>query len=75
MNLGANQMEQGHYEQAIQLFKEALRISPALVLVRLNLAVALVHEGRKAEARSVLEKALEFNPSFKAARDLLDQIR
>ena len=75
MNLGAYQMEQGHYEQAIRLFQEALRISPGLVLVRLNLAVALVHEERKAEARSILEKALEFNPSFKAARDLLVQIR
>jgi hypothetical protein len=75
MNLGAYQMEHGHYSAAIPLFQEALRISPALVLVRLNLAVALVHEGRKAEARSVLEKALEFNPSFTAARDLLAKIR
>jgi hypothetical protein len=74
MNLGAYEMERGHYEEAIRLFQEALRISPALVLVRLNLAVALVHEGRKGEARSVLENALEFNPSFTAARDLLAQI-
>jgi hypothetical protein len=71
MNLGAYQMEQGHYKEAIGLFNAAVKISPALVLVRLNLAVALIHEGRKAEARSVLQKALEFNPSFNAARDLL----
>ncbi len=75
MNLGAYQMEQGHYEEAIRLFKEALKISPALVLVRLNLAVALTKVGRETEARSVLEKALEFNPSFTSARNLLDQIR
>jgi hypothetical protein len=74
-NLGAYQMEQGHYDEAIRLFKETLRISPALVLVRLNLAVALMHTGQSAEARAVLEKALEFNPSFTAARELLDQIR
>jgi Tfp pilus assembly protein PilF len=75
MNLGAYQMEQGRYEEAIGLFREALRISPALVLVRLNLAVALIKTGQKAEARSILERALEFNPSFTAARDLLAQIR
>jgi hypothetical protein len=74
-NLGAYQMEQGHYEEAIRFFKEALRISPALVLVRLNLARALMHSGQRTEARSVLEKALEFNPSFTAARDLLDRIQ
>jgi Flp pilus assembly protein TadD len=75
INLGAYQMEQGHYEEAIRLFEEALRISPGLVLVRMNLAVALIHAGQKAAARSVLAKALEFNPSFTAARDLFEQIR
>jgi predicted Zn-dependent protease len=68
-------MEQGHYEQAIALFEEALKISPALVLVRLNLAVALVRTGHGQEARAVLERALEFNPAFTVARDLLNQIR
>jgi Flp pilus assembly protein TadD len=68
-------MEEGHYDEAIRLFREALRISPALVLVRMNLAVALIKTGRAAEARPVLEKALEFNPSFTAARELLGQIR
>ena len=74
MNLGAYHMEQGHYEQAIALFNQALRISPALVLVRLNLAVALIKTGRPAEARATLEKALEFNPSFTAAQDLLNRL-
>ncbi|HKD04599.1 MAG TPA: tetratricopeptide repeat protein [Bryobacteraceae bacterium] len=74
-HLGAYQMEQGHYDEAIRLFREALHISPALVLVRMNLAVALIKTGRPGEARPVLAKALEFNPSFTAARELLDQIR
>jgi Flp pilus assembly protein TadD len=73
-NLGAYQMEQGRYDEAIRLFREALRISPALVLVRFNLAVALLRTGQRAEARAVLERALEFNPSFNAARDLLAKI-
>ena len=75
MNLGAYQIEQGHDEEAIRLFKEALKISPALLLVRLNLAVALNRTGKPAQARAVLEKALEFNPSFTAARELLAKIR
>ena len=74
-NLGAYQMEQGHYAEAIGLFQEALKISPALVLVRLNMAIALLHEGRTAEARRMLLKALEFNPSFTAAKDLLAGIQ
>ena len=73
-NLGAYQMEQGHNVEAIALFREALRISPALVLVRFNLAVALLRTGQRAEARTVLEKAIGFHPSFRAARDLLDEI-
>jgi cytochrome c-type biogenesis protein CcmH/NrfG len=74
-NLGAYEMERGHNEEAIRLFQEALRISPALVLVRLNLAAALIRMGKIAEARTVLEKALWFNPSFPAAREMLDRIR
>jgi Flp pilus assembly protein TadD len=74
-NLGAYSMEQGRYDEAIRFFREALRISPALVLVRFNLAVALLRTGQRAEARAALEKALEFNPFFSAARDLLGQIR
>jgi hypothetical protein len=74
-NLGAYEMERGHNEEAIRLFQEALRISPALVLVRLNLAAALIRTGKTLEARTVLEKALWFNPSFTAAREMLDKIR
>jgi predicted CXXCH cytochrome family protein len=73
--LGAYAMEGGDYEQAIRLWTIALRISPALLLVRANLAVALLHTGRRAEARAVLEKALDFNPEFPAAQKLLREIQ
>jgi tetratricopeptide (TPR) repeat protein len=72
--LGAYEMEAGHAEEAIRLWREALKISPALVLVRYNLALALVKTGHKDEARAMVEKALEFNPSFAAARRLLDEL-
>ena len=74
-NLGAYAMDHGKNEEAVRLFEEALRISPALVAVRYNLALALIRTGRPAEAIPVLEKALVFDPYFKAARDLLTQVR
>jgi tetratricopeptide (TPR) repeat protein len=72
--LNAYQMERGNDPEAIRLWTDALRKSPALLLVRLNLAVALLRTGHPAEARATLEKALEFNPNFQAARDLLAKI-
>ena len=74
VNLGAYQMERGNLPEAIRLWHDALRKSPALLLVRLNLATALLRTGQPAEARATLEKALEFNPNFQAARDLLAKI-
>src|SRR4051794_12282602 len=47
--LGAYAMERGNYEKAIRLWTQALRISPALLLVRANLAVALIRTGRRDE--------------------------
>jgi hypothetical protein len=74
-NLGAYEMERGHNEQAIRFFEQALRISPGLVLVRVDLAVALLRTGRKEEARAALRQALWFNPYHTEARRLLDSIR
>jgi tetratricopeptide (TPR) repeat protein len=73
--LGAYAMERGDDKEAIRLWTAALRISPALLLVRTNLASALIRTGRRDEARLVLEKALEFNPEFPAARKLLADIK
>ena len=72
--LGAYAMERGNYDEAIRFWRDALRKSPALLLVRANLAVALQRKGQTVEARTVLNKALEFNPNFKAARDLLGKL-
>jgi tetratricopeptide (TPR) repeat protein len=72
--LGAYQMQTGNLEEAIRLWNQTLAISPALVLVRQNLATALLRTGRPDQAQETLRKALEFNPSFQPARDLLNQI-
>ena len=72
--LGAYQMQRGHIDDAVELWQRTLSISPGLVLVRVNLATALVRLGRKEEAKVVLQRALEFNPSFREAQDLLNQL-
>jgi tetratricopeptide (TPR) repeat protein len=69
--LGAYRMQRGDLPDAIRLWNQALAISPSLLLVRVNLATALLRTGRADEARAILLKALEFNPSMQEARDLL----
>jgi len=72
--LGAYQMQRGHFEEAVRWWNQTLAINPALVLVRVNLANALLRTGHPEQARETLRKALEFNPSSQAARDLLKRI-
>jgi len=72
--LGAYQMQAGNLDEAVRLWRQTLAISPALLLVRTNLATALTRTGQADEAQQVLRKALEFNPSFQPAKDLLNQI-
>jgi hypothetical protein len=72
--LGAYQMQRGNVREAIRFWTQALAISPALVLVRTNLARALLRTGHADEAQATLRQALEFQPSFQEARDLLNSI-
>ena len=72
--LGAYAMQAGTLEEAIGYWNLALGINPALVLVRANLATALLRVGRREQAQATLQKALEFNPSFRVARDMLAKI-
>jgi Flp pilus assembly protein TadD len=67
-------MQRGNFEQAIHLWNQALAINPALVLVRFNLATALLRTGHGEQAQATLRQALEFQPSFQEARDLLNRI-
>jgi tetratricopeptide (TPR) repeat protein len=72
--LGAYAMQRGDFAEAIRLWDETLAISPALVLVRANLADALLRTGRAEQARTTLRKAFEYNPAFQPSRDLLNRI-
>ena len=72
--LGAYAMQRGDFAEAIRLWDETLAISPALVLVRANLADALLRTGHAGQARTTLRKAFEYNPAFQPGRDLLNRI-
>ena len=67
-------MQLGNRDQAVLFWNHALAINPTMLLIRVNLAAALLRTGRSEQARATLEKALEFNPSFQPARDLLKRI-
>lgn len=71
--LGAYQMQRGHFDEAIRSWSQTLAINPAMVLVRANPAAALFRTGQAEQARAVMRKAPEFNPSFQAARDFLER--
>jgi tetratricopeptide (TPR) repeat protein len=72
--LGAYQMQRGNLDLAIRFWNQALAINPALVLVRANLAAALLRTGHPEQAQATLRRALEFQPSFAEGRDLLNRI-
>jgi predicted CXXCH cytochrome family protein len=72
--LGAYQMQSGNLPAAIRLWREALALNPAMTLVRVNLAKALLRTGNPGEARAELERALQLSPASPDARALLSQI-
>jgi TPR repeat protein len=72
--LGAYQMQFGDLSLAIRAWQAALALNPAMTLVRVNLAKALLRSGKPGEARATLEKALQFNPASPEVRELLSQI-
>lgn len=75
VTLGAIRAEQGRFDEAIRLWRDALRKNPGLPLVRWNLAAVLLREsGSMDEAEAHLLRALEFQPIFPAAEKLLHEI-
>jgi Flp pilus assembly protein TadD len=72
--LGAYRMQRGEFAEAVQFWRAALALNPAMTLVRVNLAKALLRTGNPGEARATLEQALRFNPASQEATSLLSQI-
>ena len=75
VGLGGVLMEAGDPAGAIPLWTRALSKNAGLELVRLNLALALWQTGDHDAALRNLETALEINPAFAPARDLLRKLQ
>jgi Tfp pilus assembly protein PilF len=71
VGLGGILMESGEYREAIRLWTDALSKNAGLELVRLNLSVAYLKVGDRISAELHLRKALDLNPAFAPARELL----
>src|SRR4051794_39510847 len=57
----------GHSDKAIPVLQRILAQSPSDLKARNLLGIALMNTGRKEEARIEFEKALTFDPRFRAA--------
>jgi tetratricopeptide (TPR) repeat protein len=65
---GTDLLHQGQYEEAVDQFREALRLVPDAVQAHNNLGVALASEGKVDEASDHFRRALALQPDFDDAR-------
>ncbi len=57
----------GNFDRAISLFYKALELDPLRTVIKVNLAMTLMHANRLDEAEQQLNKALDVNPQFPTA--------
>ena len=68
-------MERGEFAEAIRLWRDALHKNPGLVLVRTNLALALLKTGDRAGAEAELSTAAAFEPGLAATEAIRRKLR
>jgi Flp pilus assembly protein TadD len=66
-NLGAVELEEGNFERALSLTREAVRLNPNAAGARINLGMAYEKLGRKGEAMDAYRGAFDRNPGNMAA--------
>ena len=66
-NLGAVLVKQGELEDAVEHYREALRIDPAYAEAHNNLGVALIERGELEAAVEHYREALRINPAYAEA--------
>ena len=65
----------GRRDEAIRHFEQALLHSPRSPIIRFNLGLQLLEAGRLDAARGQFETALQLDPNFSPARQVLQQLR
>jgi Flp pilus assembly protein TadD len=73
-NLGIVYLRAGHRAEAIERFRESIRVAPQYDQSYLNLARLYAIEGDRQKARSVLEELLKQHPDHAQALDELKQL-
>ena len=63
-NLGFVHLDRRNYEQACDLFKQALEIDPGYQIARRNFATCLMYTGEPERARAEYLKCVELDPDF-----------
>jgi len=68
---GNEAFQQGHLEQAISIYRNAIEEAPILADAHYRLGVALIYKERFIEAEKELKRALELDPNLVAAQNVL----
>ena len=71
MSMGNALDELGRTGEALEVYKEAVKISPKVGLLRFNLAVSLNRAKKPTEARREVQRALRLTPSHPSSHRLL----
>jgi tetratricopeptide (TPR) repeat protein len=74
-NLGLAQNAAGETDAAIEALLQAESLDPGSPLPPYARATVLARIGRTAEARAALRRALELQPNFSEAKDLLQSLQ
>ena len=73
--LGAALADSGRWDEAIQTYRDAIRLDPTHANTHANLGMTLLRRGRHEEAKRSLRRALEIEPGHTSARRALRDVR
>jgi Flp pilus assembly protein TadD len=71
VDLGVLEAQSGNLSTALKLWQDAFNRAPGRSAIGIDLAMVSCDVGQVAEARSYLQRVLQFNPDMEMARDLL----
>ena len=73
-NLGNLFLMEKDYANAKDCYAKSISLQPS-AMIHMNLGICYLYTGSRSSAREELEKALQLDPSFRPARELLRKIR